>query len=264
MTPQERELVAELFDRLASLESAPRDPEAEQVIAEGLRRAPHALYPLVQTVLLQDEALKAADARIRELQAAAGGQPAQGAGTGFLGTMRDSLFGPRAGSVPQVRPAEASGFRGAATSPTPQPQAMQAMQPVPQSTFGTGMFGGGSSFLGTAAAAAAGMIGGGLLLGGIRSMMGGHHSAGAFDQLGGSQYGAGSFGDASPWTGGGSSDLAREAGIDDIGKGSSAGLGDRDSGDRAGLFDTASSDPGDGDQDFDGGFDGSGGDSDTV
>ena len=66
MTPQDRELVAELFDRLASLESAPRDPEAEQVIAEGLRRAPHALYPLVQTVLLQDEALKAADARIRD------------------------------------------------------------------------------------------------------------------------------------------------------------------------------------------------------
>jgi hypothetical protein len=73
MTPQERQLVAELFDRLASLEGAPRDPEAERAIAEGLRTAPHAIYPLVQTVLVQDEALRRADARIRELEAAMGG-----------------------------------------------------------------------------------------------------------------------------------------------------------------------------------------------
>jgi hypothetical protein len=40
MNPQERQLVAELFDRLASLEPEPRDPDAERVIAEGFRRAP--------------------------------------------------------------------------------------------------------------------------------------------------------------------------------------------------------------------------------
>src|SRR5262245_53429080 len=68
MTPQERQLIAELFDRLASLENKPRDPDAERAISEGVARAPHALYPLVQTVLLQDEALRAADARIRELE----------------------------------------------------------------------------------------------------------------------------------------------------------------------------------------------------
>ena len=67
MTPQERQLVDELFDRLAQLENAPRDADAERAIAEGLARAPHAIYPLVQTVLVQDEALKRADARIREL-----------------------------------------------------------------------------------------------------------------------------------------------------------------------------------------------------
>src|SRR5262245_59499633 len=48
MTPQERELVTALFDRLASLENHPRDPEAERLIAQGLAKAPHALYPLVQ------------------------------------------------------------------------------------------------------------------------------------------------------------------------------------------------------------------------
>ena len=47
MTPQERQLVEDLFDRLAQLEKAPRDGEAERVIAEGLRRAPNAIYPLV-------------------------------------------------------------------------------------------------------------------------------------------------------------------------------------------------------------------------
>ena len=45
MTPQERELVTALFDRLAALEQNPRDPEADRLIAQGVARAPHALYP---------------------------------------------------------------------------------------------------------------------------------------------------------------------------------------------------------------------------
>ena len=61
MTPQEQELVNELFDRLAKVESNPRDPNAERLIADGLRRAPHAAYALVQTALVQDEALKRAN-----------------------------------------------------------------------------------------------------------------------------------------------------------------------------------------------------------
>ena len=44
MTPQESELVDELFNRLVKLETAQRDPEAERLIADGLRRAPHAVY----------------------------------------------------------------------------------------------------------------------------------------------------------------------------------------------------------------------------
>ena len=59
MTPQEQELVEELFDRLAKLENSPRDPAAERVIADGLRRAPQATYALMQTALVQDEALSA-------------------------------------------------------------------------------------------------------------------------------------------------------------------------------------------------------------
>ncbi len=51
MTPQEQELIKGLFDRLSQLESQPRDPEAASLIAQGLAGAPHAIYPLVQTVL---------------------------------------------------------------------------------------------------------------------------------------------------------------------------------------------------------------------
>jgi hypothetical protein len=103
MTPQERQLVAELFDRLASLEPEPRDPDAERVIAEGFRRAPHAAYALVQTVLVQDEALKRANARIEELQAMGAEEPPRQGG--FLDNMRDTLLGrdDRRGSVPSVR-----------------------------------------------------------------------------------------------------------------------------------------------------------------
>jgi len=99
MTPEERDLVIELFDRLAALEDAQRDPDAERLIRDGLRQAPNATYALVQTVLVQDEALKRADARIRELEAASEPPPRD---TSFLGSVRDSVLG-RRGSVPSVR-----------------------------------------------------------------------------------------------------------------------------------------------------------------
>jgi uncharacterized protein len=159
MTPQEQELIKGLFDRLNQLESQPRDPGAERLIAQGLARAPHAIYALVQTVLLQDEALKLANARIEELQVqtSAAAEPEQRS-TSFLDTMREALGGrgPR-GSVPSVRTAGG-----------------QQSQPA------TPGFGSGGSFLGTAASAAAGVIGGSLLLDGIRSL--GRATASAADR----------------------------------------------------------------------------------
>ena len=107
MTPQERQLIDDLFDRLAKLESAPRDPDAVAAIAQGLRRAPNAVYALVQTVLVQDEALKRADSRIQELEAAAAPEPNQSGG--FLDSMRETIFGQGQshGSVPNVPPPQA-------------------------------------------------------------------------------------------------------------------------------------------------------------
>jgi hypothetical protein len=163
MTPQESGLVDELFNRLVQLETAQRDPEAERLIADGLRRAPHAVYALVQTVLLQDEALKRANARIEELQVQtnSAAEPEQRPAS-FLDSMRDAL-GVRVprGSVPSVRTAGANQSQG-------------QLSGYP----GAPGFGSGGSFLGTAASAAAGLIGGSLLLDGIRSMFG-HHVGGA-------------------------------------------------------------------------------------
>src|SRR5689334_23171244 len=151
MTPQESELVDELFNRLAQLETAQRDPEAERLIAAGLRRAPHAVYALVQTVLLQDEALRRANARIEELQVQtnAAAEPQQRPAS-FLDSMREA-FGVRAthGSVPSVRTA------GANQSQSQRPQPAQSPQ-MPLSGYpGAPGVGSGGSFLGTAASAAA-------------------------------------------------------------------------------------------------------------
>jgi hypothetical protein len=240
MTPQERQLIDDLFDRLSKLESAPRDPDAVAAIAQGLRGAPNAVYALVQTALVQDEALKRANSRIQELEAeGAAGQNQSG---GFLDSMREAVFGqnqPR-GSVPNVRPPEPAS-RAVWNSgqvlqqgqhPGPYDQGPYA-QPygAPQAPMGGG---GGGSFLGTAAAAAAGVVGSSLLLGSIRSMMGGGGRQAFAD--------AGGLGNQSetqkPWGDQSSSELARDAGISDIG--SSGHRADDSS--RAGLFDSASND----------------------
>jgi hypothetical protein len=248
MTPQERQLVDELFDRLSKLENAPRDPDAIAAMSDGLRKAPGAVYALVQTTLLQDEALKRAHDRITELEAAhAPEQPQSG---GFLDTMRDTLFGasPSRGSVPNVPPRDSRPVWNSG-------QAMQQAQPgYGQPPYGQAygqgqgygqgygappVGGGGGSFLGTAAAAAAGVVGGSLLLSSIRGMMGGgsHQAFGDTNAMG----------DRSPWAGdqsGGS--LARDAGLNDIGS-------NRDSrqDSRQGFLDQASNDRDDNDQDYD-------------
>src|SRR5258706_1914462 len=131
MTPQEQQLVADLFERLASLEGQRRDPDAERLIREGLGRAPNSVYALVQSVLVQDEALKRASARIEELERAIAA-PAESGG-GFLDSMRNAIMGrdqPRA-SVPSVR-AGGMGSSGAWGSGPGASQAQRTPQATPQ------------------------------------------------------------------------------------------------------------------------------------
>lgn len=221
MTPQERQLIDELFDRLSKLENAPRDPDAAAAISEGLRKAPSAVYALTQTALLQDEALKRADARIQELEAAHA--PEQRQPGGFLDSMRESLFGSgqSRGSVPDVRPPENRPVWNTGQA-MQQAQSQGYGQPPydpapPNQGYGAPPSGGGGSFLGTAAAVAAGAVGSSLLLSSIRNMMGGSHGFGDARALGD----RGASTSTSPWGGGdqSGSTLARDAGIDNIGSG---------------------------------------------
>jgi hypothetical protein len=219
MTPQERQLVTELFDRLAQLENNPRDPDAEDLIAELWDKAPNASYALVQSVLVQDEALKRANDHIQELEAELGIEPEQPAqGGGFLDSMRDKMFGrsdASRGSVPSIRPGD---------QPMGAPD-LSRSGAQPDSRWNTGSTyaqpqqsqSAGGSFLGTAAAAAAGVVGGAVLMQGIKSLFGdsGSAHAKAFDP------GLSGGNSASPWAGGG--DLAKEAGINDIAHSAHAG-----------------------------------------
>jgi uncharacterized protein len=224
MTPQERQMVADLFERLASLEGNQRDPDAERVIREGLARAPNAVYALVQTALLQEEALKRANTRIEELEHAVNPGPAQTQSGGFLDSMRNVFAGQSRGSVPSVRTGGQTGGQGSSgawgASPPPPPPGYQPQPGYPPqpgymqgAPAGAPMMGGGGSFLGTAAATAAGVIGGSMLLNGIRNAFsaGGSHQA-----FGGGE--GGGFG-SSPWGGSsGGGELSREAGVGDIGR----------------------------------------------
>jgi uncharacterized protein len=272
MTPQERQLIDDLFDRLAKLESAKRDPEAMSAIMQGLRNAPNAVYALVQTTLVQDEALKRADMRIQELEAAAGQQGQQTQPGGFLDSMRDAIFGQGQGqgshgSVPNVRAPDMAGGSRPAWNTGQVLQQTQGGAPYNQPAYGQpyggaqqqpSAFGGGGSFLGTAAAAAAGVVGGSLLAGSIRSMMGGgnHQAFGDTGSRGGVE-------DRRPWGDQSGGDLARDAGINDIGSSSRrADNNDNDSGSRQGFFDQDSHDDDDMDHDSDG-FDGDDGDGDS-
>jgi hypothetical protein len=282
MTPQEGQLVAELFERLQTLERNPRDADAERLIEQRLQRAPHAPYALVQTVLLQDEALRQANARIEELEAGLGqgpeGQQQQG---GFLDTMRDTLFGRREeqrGSVPSVGGRGDApmglppGYRGGERDPwnrgEPGGRFGQNQGPSGQGQYGGGPhqndpgqgrfgqgggFGQGGSFLGTAAAVAAGAIGGSLLLNSFRGMFGGNQQQGAFDQAS-----AGGLGDRSGEGSGGAGggDLARDAGLGDIGRSDLAANRSYDSDlSGGGAFGALQGDPGSDDLDLDDGFD---------
>jgi hypothetical protein len=168
MTPQEQQLISQLFQRLGQAPAQEKDPEAEALIQQGLREQPDAPYLLVQTVLIQDMTLTNAQARIAELErelAAAKSAQAPRRSTSFLGGLLH-------GSVPSA------GAASRDPEPIPQPQAGWAPSPSPMPMQPMMMPGGGSGFLRSAAATALGVVGGELLFQGVHSMFGGHMGLG--------------------------------------------------------------------------------------
>jgi hypothetical protein len=152
MDSQERRLIEDLFVRLRTATGAAKDRDAEQLIRDILSRFPDAPYYLTQSVLVQQQALDRADARIRELEAAADDGRNERAGSGsFLGGSAVSPTERRYGDTnPDTR------------QQTESPWARQPPQPSRS-----------GSFLGSALSTATGVAGGMFLADSIRSLFGG-------------------------------------------------------------------------------------------
>ena len=176
MTPDERQMITGLFDRMRSYGTPEKDREAETVITEAVRSTPDAAYMLVQSVLVQEHALQEAGNRIKGLEEQV--RSLQGAGQARApesGSFLGGLFGggrpasqPGASSVPVI------GSRAPAPSAYDQDERRPWSQSPPQQQAAAPAGGG---FLRSAMATAAGVAGGMLAAGAIRDLMGGHANA---------------------------------------------------------------------------------------
>jgi len=183
MTPQERQMLADLFERVRSTATGARDPEAEAFIGEAVRAQPYAPYVLAQTTLVQQHALEAAAQRIAELEARAAAPPQE---TSFLGNLGKTLFG---GASPAPAPRsgyDASAYRAGGSDPVGVRQPAYA-PPPPAGPWGAPAApSAGSGFLANAMTTAAGVAGGMMLANTLESLIGGRgglfggHSAGMF------------------------------------------------------------------------------------
>lgn len=168
MDNNDRQAISGLFDKLAQVERQvpARDAEADRFIAEAIARQPGAPYYMAQTVVVQEHALNAAQARIAQLEAELT-DARQGAtqGGGFL----SGLFG---GGAARRQPA-----------PVP--------QPMPQGARG--------GFLAGAAQTAMGVAGGMLLANAVAGMFAGDAEAGEAPAEEAPELDATGFEDDSEW-----------------------------------------------------------------
>jgi uncharacterized protein len=180
MSPEERQLLTGLFDRIRGAANTPRDQEAEALIQDATKAQPYASYYLAQTVLVQDQALRAANDRlqelegkVKELEGQAASRPRPG---GFLSGL-GSLFG---GSGPSSTPRAPAPPPGGRWSQSP-PQDAWQRPPQGYASGAPGPWGGqggspGGGFLTGALGTAAGVAGGVLLADSIRGLFAGHNN----------------------------------------------------------------------------------------
>jgi hypothetical protein len=183
MNADERQLITSLFERMRNHGAPEKDREAETLINQQLRANPDAAYMLVQTVLVQEQTLEAANNRVLELEEQLrsmeeGDRPRSARSGSFLGSYwggrRDEE--PRS-SVPVVGSratpsaydsrsdgrspwGQSGGQSGGQSAPPPQ------AQPAPAASSGGG-------FMRSALTTAAGVAGGMLVADSIRNMIGG-------------------------------------------------------------------------------------------
>ncbi len=150
MTPDERQMLSDLANKISQTPPPPKDAEAEEFIRTRIGSRPDALYLMTQTVLIQNLAIEQAQHQIEELKRQAPQAERSSAGS-FLGTQ------------PPPRPGTPSYSQGQYAAPPPP-------QYAPPSPSAPSPGSGGPSFLRGAAQTAAGVAAGALAFEGIRSL----------------------------------------------------------------------------------------------
>jgi hypothetical protein len=174
MTPEERQLLTALATRIKAAPVQQKDQEADEMLRQLVRERSDTAYLLAQTVLMQDLALRNAQAQIADLQRqleAARRSPAPGSGSFLYGLFGGGSASPPP-STPQYRPPGP-----ASVPPSRGPWAQSAPRPAYPAAPGAPMLqpAQSSSFLQQAATTAVGIAGGALLFEGIQSLFGPHY-----------------------------------------------------------------------------------------
>lgn len=152
MSPEEKNVIAGIFDRLAEVADQPRDPEAERLIAERVRAQPYAPYAMAQTIHIQEQALSNLQQEVEALRAEIEeASRRQRQSSGILG----ALFGGGAAPPRETPPGGPWGSRGAPDPrwggvPAAGPWQQPMQPPMPQ----------GGGFLSGALTTALGVAGG--------------------------------------------------------------------------------------------------------
>ncbi|GGB06609.1 hypothetical protein GCM10011491_38430 [Brucella endophytica] len=164
MDRNDQQAIQGLFQKLSQVErqSPERDGEADAYIREQIAHQPGAPYYMAQTIVVQEQELNAAQARIEEMEQELASRPASGGGL-FSG-----LFG---GGGRPSRPSGAVPLTGGSEAMGQQPFQQQG---YPQRT--------GGGFLAGAAQTAMGVAGGMLLGNMVAGMLGGGEAKAAEPQ----------------------------------------------------------------------------------
>ncbi|CDZ62850.1 DUF2076 domain-containing protein [Neorhizobium galegae] len=189
MSPEERQLLTALFDRIRTAAATPRDRDAETLIDQATREQPYATYYLAQAVIVQEKGLEAAANRIRELEDRihqleaetsehhraeqsggflssifGSGQPQQSAPAPRPGIQTGPQAGPW-GSAPRQNYRTGSDYDDGYRTPPPSAAPWSGQMSAPSA---------GGSFLRGALGTAAGVAGGMLLANSLSGIFGSH------------------------------------------------------------------------------------------
>jgi uncharacterized protein len=170
MDHQDRQAIEQLFGKIAQVEGQAGAPDAQAAdfIRSQIARQPNAPYYMAQTVVVQEQALSAAQGRIQQLEHELASRPARG--SGFL----SGLFG---GGQARPQPHQ----------PYPSQQGMPPHTSPHMAPGRSGMMGGmaqqrgGGGFLAGAAQTAMGVAGGVMLGNMIAGALSGGDEAKAAD-----------------------------------------------------------------------------------